>query len=98
MRINITYHIDRDGKPLQEYDKPEQAVANFEQIAKNEDNGKKRVYCNIDRRNKYFPSGSITVENGCCFDRVYYTLVSVVEEPDPLYTSPYYTTPKKTVL
>lgn len=98
MRINITYHIERNGKLLQEYNKPEQVVANFEQIAKNEDKGNKHVYCNIDRRNKYFPSGSIVVENGCCFDRVYYNLVSVVEELDPLYTSPYYTTNKKTTL
>lgn len=85
MKIKITYRIERNGYLLYEYDKPEQAVANFEKIAKDAKNNKKQVYSYLDCMNKYFPSGSMVVRADCNLDNEYYRLVFVVEESDPLY-------------
>lgn len=93
MRLNITYSITRNDKTILDYDSPREAMSNFEKIARDADKDGKRVFCNLNFTNKYIPSGSIVVG-----DNIYYQLISVIEEPDPLYTSPYYTTNKKTTL
>ena len=62
MKVNITYIICKDGKPLHTFEDPEKAVEKFETIRKQEGEKHEKILSRLSYVDKpYIVAGSIVV-------------------------------------
>ena len=62
MKVNITYIIYKDGKPLHTFEDPEEAIEKFQAIRKQESENHEKILSRLSYVDKpYIVAGSIVV-------------------------------------